>query len=102
MKARLTFRREMLRPLEAAGERALQVKKRGQRDTGARARALADFEAAKAALGPRFDAYAKALEHMTRTHLRAKLAHALPRSNAPTIASVFGAFKGGDDNGVSE
>jgi hypothetical protein len=99
---RLTFRREMLRPLESAGERALQVKKLGKRDAGAREKALADFEAAKAALGPRFDAYAKALEHMARTHLRANPTRALTNHDGPTVASVFGAFKNDADQGGAE
>ena len=90
MKHRTHFRVDSLSPVEEAGERALRVRKLGKRDAAARARAATDFEAARASLGERFDAYAKCVEHLARKHLRARLARTLSVRAAPTVASVFG------------
>lgn len=84
------FRSDGLTPLEAAGERALRVKKLTKRDDAARARACADFEAAKAALGERFDVYASAMERLAGKHLRGRRSRVLPVRDVPTVASVFG------------
>jgi hypothetical protein len=94
------FRREVLTPLEQAGERALRSKKRVKRDEGARTRAREDFDAAKAALGVRFDAYAACIEHLARKHLRSTRSRALAVREAPTVASVFGKPAPATDSGV--
>ncbi len=93
MRRLLNFRRDVLTPLEAAGERALRAKKRTKRDDAARAKALSDFEAAKTVLGPRFGVYARSMERLVRKHIRDALGGTLPVRDAPTVASVFGRRK---------
>ena len=87
------FRSDGLTPLEAAGERALRVKKLTKRDDAVRASACADFEAAKAALGERFDAYARCMESLAGKHLRGRRSRLFPVRDVPTVESVFGSRK---------